>query len=253
MSTKPFLLAAAAVLIAAPLAAQPAPHWVPGHWDWSGGRDTDAAAYALHGPGVKILFPELRETRRGRAFVARNFSSRGNGWIGFADANSANHAFEAAVGPNHARFDWTLADRAAPAGWDRQAMRAYGFRDTPQGTRLTLSDDVLFATDSAVLRPGAIEKLRALAAYLQGNPAVRIAIDGYTDSRGSDAHNIDLSQRRAESVRAAFDSMNVTAARFRVRGHGKADPVAPNTSAAGMRQNRRVEITLLGQRSATFR
>ena len=50
--------------------------------------------------------------------------------------------------------------------------------------------------------PGAIEKLRPLARYLRDNPGVRVAIDGYTDSRGTDAHNQDLSERRAASVRA---------------------------------------------------
>ncbi len=95
-------------------------------------------------------------------------------------------------------------------------------------------------------------KLEALAGYLRDNPGVRVSIDGYTDSRGSDAHNQDLSERRAASVRAAFDQMGVTAARFRVRGHGEADPVAPNTTAENMHRNRRVEITLLGQHASAL-
>ena len=66
---------------------------------------------------------------------------------------------------------------------------------------MTMQEDVLFATDSAVLRPGAIERLRPLAGYLRANPGVRVAIDGHTDSRGTDAHNQDLSERRAQSVR----------------------------------------------------
>jgi outer membrane protein OmpA-like peptidoglycan-associated protein len=81
---------------------------------------------------------------------------------------------------------------------------------------------------------------------------VRVAIDGYTDSRGSVAHNQDLSERRAASVRQAFDDMDVVRARFRVTGHGKADPVASNATPEGMRRNRRVEVTLLGQRADRF-
>lgn len=242
---------AGAMPLASPVMAQA--QWVPGHWDWSGGRDGDAVAYDLRGPGLKILDPELRESRRGRAFVLRNFDARHDGWIGFAEARDANRAFEAAVGRNHGRFDWAIADRGPPARhWDRTAMRGYGFRDTAEGARLTLSEDVLFRTDSADLRPGAEAKLQALADYLRDNPAVRISIDGYTDSRGSDAHNQDLSERRAASVRTAFDRLGVTAARFRVRGHGETSPVVPNTSPENMRQNRRVEITLLGQRSSAF-
>ena len=252
--------AAAAALtigLATPAAAQ---GWVPGHWDWSGGRGDDRP-YDLRGPGVRFLLPELRDSRRGRAFVLRNFDYHHDGFITPREADAANHAFLDAVGPDRSRFDWSTVDRGPDRGpppmppshhWDRAAMHGYGFRDTPEGARLTLQEDVLFRTDSAELRPGAVDKLAALADYLRDNAGVRIAIDGYTDSRGTDAHNQDLSERRADSVRAAFDKLGVTAARFRVRGHGEADPVAPNTTPENMRKNRRVEITLLGRHSGEF-
>ena len=131
-------------------------------------------------------------------------------------------------------------------------MRGYGFRQTSRGAMMRLDEDVLFATDSAVLRPGAIDKLRTLANYLRSESGVRVAIDGYTDSRGTDSHNQVLSECRADAVRTAFDQMGVTRARFSVVGHGEASPVAPNTTPQGMRQNRRVEVTLLGQRADRF-
>jgi outer membrane protein OmpA-like peptidoglycan-associated protein len=81
---------------------------------------------------------------------------------------------------------------------------------------------------------------------------VRVAIDGHTDARASDQYNQDLSERRAASVRDALEDMGVIEARFRVRGYGETRPVAPNTTAAGLRQNRRVEVTLLGRRAAEF-
>ena len=121
-------------------------------------------------------------------------------------------------------------------------MRSYNFRQTSEGARMTMQEDVLFATDSDVLRPMAIERLRPLAGYLRANPGVRVAIDGHTDSRGTDAHNQDLSERRAQSVREALDEMGVTRARFRVAGHGESSPVASNATAEGMRLNRRVEV-----------
>ncbi|WP_404710980.1 OmpA family protein [Sphingomonas sp. MMS24-J13] len=259
--TKPrTLIAIALVSIATLPLASPAmaQRWEPGRWDWAGGRDDDRQPYELVGPGVRMLLPELRETRRGRAFVLRNFDRRHDGFIGPREAQAANDAFLGAIGPDRTRFSWTIVDRGPIAGppgrhhWDRAAMRSYGFRDTREGARLTLQEDVLFRTDSADLRPGAIDKLQALADYLNDNPGVRVAIDGFTDSRGSDAHNQALSDRRAASVRAAFAQMGVTSARFRVRGHGEADPVAPNTSPENMRRNRRVEITLLGQRASAF-
>jgi len=226
-------------------------------WDWHGGRPGDRE-YRLVGPGVRLLYPELRATNRGRAFVMRNFDWDHDGVITPREAIAANHAFADVAGARRDRFDWDRRDRAVvietpgPGGWDRGAMHGYGFRQTSRGAMMRLDDDVLFATDSDVLRPGAIEKLRPIAAYLRANPGVRVAIDGYTDSRGTDAHNQDLSERRAGSVRSAFDQMGVTRARFSVQGHGEADPIAPNTSAEGMRQNRRVEVTLLGQRADRF-
>jgi outer membrane protein OmpA-like peptidoglycan-associated protein len=270
MMRNPFVAAGLATLItfgsaglAAPAFAQG--HWARGQWDWNGGRDDDRRAYDLAGPGVSMLFPELRQTRRGRAFVARNFDLNHDGFLTPREARAANRAFAEATGPDRGRFDWAWVDRGGygrmpspppvvgrPGGWDRQAMRAYNFRDTPEGARMTMQENVLFQTDSAELRPGAIDKLQALAGYLRGNGNIRIAIDGYTDSRGTAAHNQDLSVRRAEAIRGALDGMGVTRARFRVRGHGENDPVATNATAQGMRLNRRVEITLLGQRKSSF-
>jgi outer membrane protein OmpA-like peptidoglycan-associated protein len=251
--------AASALIVAAPASAQ-------GRWDWAPGD----RPYRLARPGEAMLFPELRGTPRGRAFVMRNFDFNRDGYIDRREADAADRAFAEVAGPDRARFNWdrygpgrvvreevVVVDRGGPGGpgsghWDRGAMRDYHFRQTPEGARMTLQEDVLFQTDSAVLRPHAIDKLQALAGYLKDNPGVRVSIDGFTDSRGTDAHNQDLSERRAESVRAAFDDLGVVRARFRVRGHGKADPVATNATAAGMRLNRRVEVTLLGQRADSF-
>jgi outer membrane protein OmpA-like peptidoglycan-associated protein len=246
--------AAAATLVAgfSPAAAQ-------GRWDWNGGRQGDRE-YRLEGAGVRLLLPELRRTNRGRAFVMRNFDRNRDGFVSPREAREANAAFIEVAGPRRERFDWerpnvvvvTQEGRVGGGGWDRGAMRNYHFRQTRAGATLTLQEDVLFATDRAELRPGAIEKLRPLAAYLRANPGVRVSIVGHTDSRGTDAHNQDLSERRAASVRDAFDEMGVTRARFRVEGHGESEPVATNATAAGMRLNRRVEVTLLGQRADRF-
>jgi outer membrane protein OmpA-like peptidoglycan-associated protein len=249
-------IAAAVVASAAPAAAQD-------RWDWDGG-DRD---YRLTGPGVPQLFPELRRTSRGRAFVMRNFDWNRDGRVNLREAEAANRAFAAAAGTRRDRFDWDARGRDRDRGelgdrggrvegradnWDRAAMRSYNFRQTSEGARMTMQEDVLFATDSDVLRPTAIERLRPLAGYLRANPGVRVAIDGHTDSRGTDAHNQDLSERRAQSVREALDDMGVTRARFRVAGHGESNPTATNATAEGMRLNRRVEVTLLGRRADEF-
>jgi outer membrane protein OmpA-like peptidoglycan-associated protein len=234
-------------------------------WDYGGGRPGDRE-YGLRGAGVDLLFPELRNSNRGRAFVIRNFDRNEDGLVSPREAEAANRAFAELAGPRRDRFDWDSRDRlgrdhrrdrvvagdARGGGWDRRAMRDYRFRQTRLGATMTMQEDVLFRTDSAVLRPGAIDKLRPLARYLRANPGVRVAIDGHTDSRGTDAHNQDLSERRAQSVREALDDMGVTRARFRVAGHGEGSPVASNATAEGMRLNRRVEVTLLGRRASEF-
>lgn len=247
-----FAAATALVAIATPAIAQD-------RWDWSGGRP-DGPDFRIAGPGTRILYPELRDSRRGRAFVMRNFDRNHDRFLTIFEARQANRAFAQIAGPRRGGFDWDSRDRGyvveerggRGGGWDRGAMHGYGFRQTARGATMRLDEDVLFATDSDVLRPGAIDKLRPLAAYLRDNPGVRVAIDGYTDSRGSDAHNQDLSERRAASVRAAFDAMGVTRARFSVAGHGERDPIATNATVAGMRLNRRVEVTLLGRRASEF-
>ena len=228
------------------------------NWDWSGGR-RGQPAIRLIGAGVPALFPELRASNRGRAFVLRNFDRNRDGRIQPIEAREANRAFEILADGRRDRFDWEARDRGAvvvvregPGRWDRGAMRGYGFRQTQRGATMTLAEEVLFATDSAVLRPGAIAKLEPLADYLRATPGVRVAIDGHTDSRGTDAHNNALSLRRADAVRAAFDQMGVTRARFSTQGFGERQPVATNATAEGMRRNRRVEITLLGRRAAEF-
>jgi outer membrane protein OmpA-like peptidoglycan-associated protein len=137
--------------------------------------------------------------------------------------------------------------------WYLPRMRDFHFRQTHRGATMTLQDAVLFATDSAVLRPRALETLQPLADFMADNPGVRVAIDGHTDSRGTDAHNQDLSERRAESVRAALVDMGAERARFSVVGYGESQPVATNSTREGMRLNRRVEVTLLGQRADRFR
>lgn len=254
-----FLLMGAAT--AAALAASAGPASAQDRWDWDAG-DRD---YRLVGPGVPHLFPELRRTNRGRTFVMRNFDRDRDGRVGVREAEAANRAFAAAAGPRRDRFDWEsrggdraeLGERGGRVegradSWDRAGMRAYNFRQTSEGARMTMQEDVLFATDSDVLRPAAIQRLRPLAGYLRANPGVRVAIDGHTDSRGSDAHNQDLSERRAQSVREALDDMGVTRARFRVAGHGESNPTATNATPEGMRLNRRVEVTLLGRRASEF-
>jgi len=71
-----------------------------------------------------------------------------------------------------------------------------------------------------------------------------VLVEGFTDSTGSTAHNLELSQRRAEAVRSALAQAGIDRSRVEVRGYGEAYPVAGNESAGDRQLNRRVEIVL---------
>lgn len=133
----------------------------------------------------------------------------------------------------------------------KNQMRDYQLRQTQLGATLVLQD-VVFETGKADLKSGAAQRLAPLAQYLKANPDVKVRIDGHTDSQGSDGYNQQLSEARAQSVRTALSGMGVGGDRITAVGHGESQPVADNLNAAGRQQNRRVEVTLVGQQASTF-
>jgi outer membrane protein OmpA-like peptidoglycan-associated protein len=126
------------------------------------------------------------------------------------------------------------------------ALAALQAKQTDRGMVVTLGD-VLFDSGRATLKPGAVETLDHLAAYLQSNPQTRVLIEGHTDSTGSAATNEELSQRRANAVAAALMERGVPAQSLQAVGRGESLPVASNATAAGRQQNRRVEIIFSDQ------
>jgi outer membrane protein OmpA-like peptidoglycan-associated protein len=75
---------------------------------------------------------------------------------------------------------------------------------------------------------------------------VRIEVAGHTDSAGKQAYNLDLSKRRASSVRNYLVSRGIAGSRIEVKGYGPAHPVADNATAEGRAKNRRVELKRIG-------
>ncbi|MDT0682149.1 OmpA family protein [Roseicyclus sp. F158] len=100
-----------------------------------------------------------------------------------------------------------------------------------------MNSDTLFATDSATVRPGARQ---SLVSFFRSADARAFAITGHTDSRASDEYNMNLSQRRASAVAQVAQQAGVPV--LSVRGYGERQPRASNATAAGMAQNRRVEV-----------
>ena len=110
---------------------------------------------------------------------------------------------------------------------------------------ISLSGSVLFETAKWDLLPSAQQRLSDVAeAIVAQDPESKIVVEGYTDSQGSQASNMTLSQRRAESVRAFLVSRGVAADLIRAVGYGPAQPIADNKSPEGRANNRRVEIVI---------
>jgi outer membrane protein OmpA-like peptidoglycan-associated protein len=116
---------------------------------------------------------------------------------------------------------------------------------TPRGMVLTLGD-VLFDTGRAELKSGAGRKLDQLVQFLSEHPDRRVQIDGFTDSVGTDSFNEELSQHRADAVKAALITRGIDPSRIGSEGYGKAFPVASNTDSGGRQLNRRVEVVIGG-------
>ena len=114
-------------------------------------------------------------------------------------------------------------------------------KPTERGMVLTLGD-VLFDTDRATLKPGAMRTVDKLAEFLANNPGQKILVEGHTDSVGAEAYNRALSQRRAEAVQRALADRRIASDRVETRGLGMDYPVASNGSAEGRQRNRRVEV-----------
>ena len=125
-----------------------------------------------------------------------------------------------------------------------------------EGIQVTFASGLLFDFDSDIVRSEARTNLRNLAASLDKYPGSELLIVGHTDSVGTDAYNLALSQRRAEAAAAYLAAQGVDRARLSSRGLGEGEPVAPNDSDAGRSRNRRVEVAIYAgeaQRAAAKR
>jgi len=109
---------------------------------------------------------------------------------------------------------------------------------------VNMPQDLLFATDSATLRPDLTADLRTVAASLLRYPNSRIEVIGHTDNTGTAAYNQDLSQRRAVAVSSVLRDNGVPGARLAAYGRGEDQPVASNLTPEGRAQNRRVAIII---------
>lgn len=113
---------------------------------------------------------------------------------------------------------------------------------------IAITDKLFFANDRAEILPRSEELLAQLATTLIRMPWLKkVRIEGHTDDQGTSEKNIDLSQRRAESVRTALVARGVAAERFEAKGYGEEHPIDTNRTLEGRANNRRVEFVIVEQ------
>jgi len=119
-------------------------------------------------------------------------------------------------------------------------------RDTARGLVVNMSD-VLFDSGKFTLRPLAREKLAKISGIVLGYPSLKLAVEGNTDSVGTEEFNQTLSEQRAEGVRSYLTQQGVPEGSTTATGFGKTRPIASNDTSEGRQQNRRVELVVSGE------
>jgi len=137
---------------------------------------------------------------------------------------------------------------SAPAAPASPAAPAPAARPAPASVRqaVVIQADALFDFDKSVLRPDGKKNIDDAVAKLKGVDLELVIATGHTDSRGSDAYNQKLSERRAAAVKDYLVSKGIPAAKITTIGKGESQPVATNKTAEGRQKNRRVDIEFKG-------
>lgn len=171
---------------------------------------------------------------------------------GTRDDDSNNQGRDAArgaiIGAAAGAIAGNILDRQAQSL--QQSLSNPNIRVINHGSHLQviMPEGILFATNSAAVSGAAQNDLYAVARNLNQYPNSRVQVVGHTDNTGSAALNMDLSQRRAQSVAGILAAGGVNSSRLSATGAGYNQPVASNDTAAGRAQNRRVEILIYPNR-----
>jgi outer membrane protein OmpA-like peptidoglycan-associated protein len=128
----------------------------------------------------------------------------------------------------------------------RAQLQSTGVSVTRVGNQIILNmpSNITFDTDSSTVKPDFNQTLVSVGLVLKKFNKTIVDVYGHTDNTGSDAHNQDLSQRRAVSVATILANQGIDQRRFYIEGKGEGDPIASNATETGRSQNRRVEIQI---------
>jgi len=232
----------------------------------------ETALYALVGVGYEDLSNEQLENRDSM------FAQYGGGvkyWVtdSFALKAEVRHAIKFHGGDNELfytlGFTIPFGEKSAPvaaakpepkpapvvakaAPIDSDGDGVYDDKDkcpnTPKGTVVDADGcpkiirlNVNFAFDKSVVKPEFMPKIQEVADFMKQNPGYRVVLEGHTDSKGSDAYNMKLSDQRAKAVERIIETLGVPAAKVTTEAYGESKPIATNETEEGRAENRRVD------------
>ncbi len=99
-----------------------------------------------------------------------------------------------------------------------------------------------FDVDKATIRPESMGTLNMIVQVMKDNPELKFDVEGFTDNTGTPAHNLTLSQQRADAVKTQLVSMGISSSRLTTKGFGDTKPLSDNNTPEGRANNRRVEF-----------
>jgi outer membrane protein OmpA-like peptidoglycan-associated protein len=140
-----------------------------------------------------------------------------------------------------------------------KARQEFEAQQNGRSLSMNLSGDLLFDSDKATLKPEAEQALKKVAVVLSQFPESHVTVEGFTDSKGTQSRNLELSRERAEAVKNWLVKNGIAAASIATKGYGEGYPVAPNATAnggdnpVGRALNRRVSIIVENPALATTR
>ncbi|MFL5752812.1 MAG: OmpA family protein, partial [Bacteroidia bacterium] len=128
----------------------------------------------------------------------------------------------------------------------QEVIKDVQLKNVAVGSKIILKN-IFFDTDKATLRPESTNELERLTKLLNDVPTLKIEISGHTDSRGSDDHNLKLSQARAQSVVDYLIGKGIGKDRLKAAGYGETKPIAANDTEENLQLNRRTEFEILSK------
>ena len=195
-------------------------------------------------PGCQVMDPYTGESKTSNATKFGLGAALVCGLIGARDSSKRARnaaagcgAIGAGVGAYMDHQEKILRDQLVNTGVQVQ-------RDG-DNIRLIMPNNITFGTDRFDLKPSFQEVLDSVVLVLNKYPDTNLAVIGHTDSTGAASYNMDLSQKRANSVASYLISQQVDSARLSSNGAGETQPVASNDTNEGRALNRRVELSII--------